>query len=163
VPTANIASRNEAGQSRQGRLKTQLRDRLAQIRLRSKIVGAPSFAFFANGGYHESQRKMPIGLQRTQVESCGIPPFAKTRRTRISCYAALYMATCAAFYKESRIRFCGTTKTNRKSGAWGTRSFVATWFPSPLPGTFDCPVKAGGPVSSNRSYIPARVRRWSSQ
>jgi hypothetical protein len=47
------------------------------------------------------------------------------RRTRISCCAALYMATRAAFNKESRMSLCESAKTNRKSGAWGTRSFVA--------------------------------------
>src|ERR1700679_3788322 len=37
-------------------------------------------------GDHESQRKVPIGLQSMQVESCGIPHLAKNERdTRISC------------------------------------------------------------------------------
>jgi hypothetical protein len=51
--------------------------RPVQLRPRNETTGAPSFARFAKGGYHESQRDVPIGLQSTQVESCGIPPFAK--------------------------------------------------------------------------------------
>jgi hypothetical protein len=42
------------------------------------------------------------------------------RRTRISCRAALDMATCAAFVKESRIKIVNATKLNRKS-------WVAEW------------------------------------
>jgi hypothetical protein len=41
-------------------------------------------------------------------------------RTRISCHAALDMATCAAFIKESRMKINSATKLNRKSG-------VAQW------------------------------------
>jgi hypothetical protein len=37
-------------------------------------------------------------------------------RTRISCHAALDMATCAAFVKESRMKIANATKFNRKSG-----------------------------------------------
>src|ERR1700730_3179677 len=40
--------------------------------------------------------------------------------TRISCHASLDMATCAAFVKESRMKFANATNTNRKSG-------VAEW------------------------------------
>jgi hypothetical protein len=39
-----------------------------------------------------------------------------TERTRISCHAALDMATCAAFVKESRMKIANATKLNRKSG-----------------------------------------------
>ena len=41
-------------------------------------------------------------------------------RTRISCHAALDKATCAAFIKESRIKFASATNFYRKSG-------VAEW------------------------------------
>ena len=41
-------------------------------------------------------------------------------RTRISCLAALDTTTCAAFIKESRMKFTDATKFNRKSG-------VAQW------------------------------------
>jgi len=41
-------------------------------------------------------------------------------RTRISCLAALDTTTCAAFVKESRMKFTNATKLNRKSG-------VAQW------------------------------------
>jgi hypothetical protein len=43
-----------------------------------------------------------------------------TERTRISCRAALDMAACAAFVKESRMKIDNATKLNRKSG-------VARW------------------------------------
>jgi hypothetical protein len=43
-----------------------------------------------------------------------------TEATRISCHAALDMTTCAAFFKESRMKFANATKLNRKSG-------VAQW------------------------------------
>jgi hypothetical protein len=41
-------------------------------------------------------------------------------RTRISCHAALDMASCAAFRKESRMKFANATNLDRKSG-------VAQW------------------------------------
>jgi hypothetical protein len=41
-------------------------------------------------------------------------------RTRISCHAALDMAACAAFRKESRMKFANATNLDRKSG-------VAQW------------------------------------
>jgi hypothetical protein len=44
-------------------------------------------------------------------------PLCHPERTRISYYAAPEMATCAAFYKESRMRFADPTKLDRKSGA----------------------------------------------
>jgi hypothetical protein len=52
-------------------------------------------------------------------------PLQRTQRTRISYYAAPAMAACAAFFKESRMRFVDPTKPYRKSGGWGTRLFVA--------------------------------------
>jgi hypothetical protein len=41
---------------------------------------------------------------------------SQAERIRISCRAALDMATCAAFVKESRIKIANATKLNRKSG-----------------------------------------------
>ena len=40
----------------------------------------------------------------------------RPERTRISCHAALDMAACAAFRKESRMKFANATKFDRKSG-----------------------------------------------
>ena len=44
----------------------------------------------------------------------------RPERTRISCHAALDKAACAAFIKESRIKFTNATNLNRKPG-------VAQW------------------------------------
>jgi hypothetical protein len=41
---------------------------------------------------------------------------SRPERTRISCHAALDMATCAAFIKESRMKIANATKLHRKSG-----------------------------------------------
>jgi hypothetical protein len=84
--------------------------------LRNKTTGAPSFAPFAKGGIPQLLTCVLWGPIGTFGCDSWYPPFAKGRGVPGSCYAALYMATCAAFYKESRMRFCGT-KTNRKSGA----------------------------------------------
>jgi hypothetical protein len=51
-------------------------------------------------------------------------PLQRAQRTRISYCAAPAMAACAAFFKESRMRFVDPTKPYRKSGGWGTRLFV---------------------------------------
>ena len=45
---------------------------------------------------------------------------SRPERTRISCLSALDTTTCAAFIKESRMKFAGTTNLYRKSG-------VAQW------------------------------------
>jgi hypothetical protein len=39
-----------------------------------------------------------------------------TEAYRISCYLAPTMAACAAFFKESRMKFANATKLDRKSG-----------------------------------------------
>src|SRR6202040_3745185 len=50
-----------------------------------------------------------------------------TERTRISCHAALDMATCAAFVKESRMKIANATKLTRKPGGSGVeRSAVSS-------------------------------------
>ena len=41
---------------------------------------------------------------------------SRPERTRISCHAALDMAACAAFRKESRMKFANATKFDRRSG-----------------------------------------------
>jgi hypothetical protein len=54
-------------------------------------------------------------------------------RTRISCHAALDIAACAAFVKESSMKYANATKFHRKSGG-AQRSgeicglFSARWF-----------------------------------
>jgi hypothetical protein len=45
---------------------------------------------------------------------------SRPKRTRISYHAALDMAACAAFRKESRMNFANATNLDRKSG-------VAEW------------------------------------
>ena len=45
-----------------------------------------------------------------------LKPNCHLDRTRISCHAALDMATCAAFVKESSMKFPSATKSHRKSG-----------------------------------------------
>ena len=41
---------------------------------------------------------------------------SRPERTRISCHAALDKTACAAFSKESRMKFDYATNINRKSG-----------------------------------------------
>jgi hypothetical protein len=41
---------------------------------------------------------------------------SRPERTRISCHAALETTACAAFSKESRMKFADATNINRKSG-----------------------------------------------
>jgi hypothetical protein len=41
---------------------------------------------------------------------------SRPERTRISCHAALETTACAAFSKESRMKFANATNINRKSG-----------------------------------------------
>jgi hypothetical protein len=44
-------------------------------------------------------------------------PRQEIRETGISCYAALEGTTCAAFVKESRMKFANATDLDRKFGA----------------------------------------------
>ena len=53
---------------------------------------------------------------------------SRPERTRISCYAALDMAACAAFRKESRMRDCNTTNLDRKSGGAQWRDLLLMQF-----------------------------------
>ena len=50
-------------------------------------------------------------------------PLQRAQRTRISYCAAPAMAACAAFFKESRMRFVDPTKPYRKSGEMGHPAF----------------------------------------
>jgi hypothetical protein len=64
---------------------------------------------------------------KVRVKSCGAPHLAKNERDAPNfLYAALDKTACAPFFKERRMRFRGTAKLLRKSGMWGTLSFVAT-------------------------------------
>src|SRR6202453_4549717 len=55
------------------------------------------------------------------VNTRGIPHLAKNERdTRISCTRHQATAACAAFIKESRMKFINASKLHRKSGVWGT-------------------------------------------
>ena len=68
----------------------------------TKALGAPFYArFWRRVGYHVS----PTALYSLGPE-----------RSRISCRAALDIAACAAFVKESRMKIANATKFNRKSG-----------------------------------------------
>jgi hypothetical protein len=55
----------------------------------------------------------------------GVPHPAKNERdTRISCTRHLATTACAAFIKESRMKFINANKRHRKSGVWGTRPWL---------------------------------------
>ncbi len=49
-------------------------------------------------------------------QNATLPLVIPTGATRISCHAALETTACAAFSKESRMKFANATNTNRKSG-----------------------------------------------
>jgi hypothetical protein len=64
--------------------------------------------------------------QESQGHGVGIPHLAKNERDAPNfLHGALDKATCAPFFKERRIEFAEPTKLLRKSGMWGTLSFVA--------------------------------------
>jgi hypothetical protein len=93
---------------------------LVRTKLRNEVTGAPSFAPFAKGGFHESQRNVLHGLQSTQVESCGIPHLEKNERdTPNFLYAALDTTVCAPFFKERRIESDGTRFAPQEIGDMG--------------------------------------------
>ena len=58
----------------------------------------------------------PAGRGKFQKEVFRALPSTTENQTRISCHAALDIATCAAFVTESRMRFANATKFHRKSG-----------------------------------------------
>jgi len=65
------------------------------------------------------------GAENLRVQRRGIPQLAKNERdTRISCTRAQETATCAAFIKESRMKFINANKLHRKSGGVGHPSLV---------------------------------------
>ena len=55
-------------------------------------------------------------ITATKVSAAVLPLSSRPERTRISCYAALTTAACAAFRKESRMKFANATNLDRKSG-----------------------------------------------
>jgi len=69
---------------------------------RSRGICSPADTYWKRGYY-----------TKTELSS-------RPERTRISSHAALETTACAAFGKESRIKFVNATDTNRKSG-------VAEW------------------------------------
>jgi hypothetical protein len=63
-----------------------------------------------------------LSPEKLRVEVRGIPHLAKNERdARISCTLLQPSSACAAFIKESRMKFGDLTKPHRKSGVWGTR------------------------------------------
>jgi hypothetical protein len=68
-----------------------------------------------SGGICSSLHQQPI-----RTEAPTLPLSSRPERTRISYCAAPAVAACAAFLKESRMRFANATNPNRKSG-------VAQW------------------------------------
>jgi hypothetical protein len=56
-----------------------------------------------------SHRSCPASLAKAELSS-------RLERTRISCHATLDMAACAAFRKESRMKFANTNNLDRNPG-----------------------------------------------
>ena len=86
-----------------------------------------------------------VGYATVGLEIRGIPPFAKSAKDPNFLHAAPRRAPCAAFIKESRMKFVGSPKPNRKFGLWGTRRFVAvrkTFHVGPV----SCPRGSAKPV-----------------
>jgi hypothetical protein len=66
--------------------------------------------------YDGEGETLNIPVRKSLMDS---PPYtlsSRPKRTRISCHAVLDMAACAAFRKESRMKFANATKLDRKSG-----------------------------------------------
>jgi hypothetical protein len=63
-----------------------------------------------------------VGDKRGQVRShpFSVAQDGAQRGTRISCFATMDGAACAAFIKESRMELASATNINRKSGRGGT-------------------------------------------
>jgi hypothetical protein len=60
------------------------------------------------------------------IELCGIPHLAKNERDAPNfLYAELDRTAYAVFCKENRMKFAELNRLDRKSGIWGTHSFVA--------------------------------------
>ena len=87
----------------------------------------PSFACALRRVAHPLRSLQRMGYATVGIEIRGIPPFAKKREgPRISYCAAPAMAACAAFFKESRMRFVDPNKPYRKSGGMGHPGFCCT-------------------------------------
>jgi hypothetical protein len=59
--------------------------------------------------------KLPA-FQSTHSRKISTNLSSRPERTRISCHAALETTACAAFSKESRMKFANATNTKRKFG-----------------------------------------------
>jgi hypothetical protein len=67
---------------------------------------------------HSQRKRRPLTLS------------SRPERTRISCHAALDIAACAAFRKESRMKFASATNLDRKSGVAEWRDLRFLYLPS---------------------------------
>jgi hypothetical protein len=63
--------------------------------------------------------------ERRPVGCGGTPLKPKPGLTLVSCTLHQATAACAAFSKESRMKFINANRLHRKSGAWGPQTFVA--------------------------------------
>jgi hypothetical protein len=69
------------------------------------------------GVFHDLEWAAGLFLSSSPFQARFALSFVIPERTRISCHAALETTSCAAFSKESRMKFANATNTNRKSGA----------------------------------------------
>jgi hypothetical protein len=72
--------------------------------------------FFGLSGIHSTHLTVLSATSQFPMDAPPYPLSSRPKRTRISCHAALDMAACAAFRKESRMKFANATKFDRKSG-----------------------------------------------
>jgi hypothetical protein len=79
------------------------------------VPHGPSSRPERSAGICSSLNQKPV-----RTEAPTLPLSSRPERTRISCCAAVDRSACAAFRKESRMKFANATKPNRKSG-------VAQW------------------------------------
>jgi hypothetical protein len=64
----------------------------------------------------QGDEKTPPFQQPLSMKASPSPLSSRPKRTQSSYLAALDRATCAAFIKESRMKYTGAPKFNRKSG-----------------------------------------------
>jgi hypothetical protein len=66
-----------------------------------------------------------LGCFLQQATKAGCPIQAQKRgMTPISCHAVLERSACAPFIKERRMELINATSLRRKSGQWGTQSWL---------------------------------------
>jgi hypothetical protein len=68
---------------------------------------------------HPLRSLQRVGYANVCIEILGSHPSQKARRTWISCYAAPSMAACAAFSKESRMKFANANKPRQEIRGMG--------------------------------------------